>query len=46
MGSLIDEGTLLTTLSDTKMVFAYFNVSENEYLEYVKARDKAAEKEA
>ncbi|MCF2491853.1 efflux RND transporter periplasmic adaptor subunit [Dyadobacter chenhuakuii] len=38
MGSLIDEGTLLTTLSDTKSVFAYFNVSENEYLEYVKAR--------
>ncbi|SKB59111.1 efflux RND transporter periplasmic adaptor subunit [Dyadobacter psychrophilus] len=41
MGSLIDEGTLLTTLSDTKSVFAYFNVSENEYLEYVKARGKA-----
>ncbi|WP_439555073.1 efflux RND transporter periplasmic adaptor subunit [Dyadobacter sp.] len=38
MGSLIDEGTLLTTLSDTKAVFAYFNVSENEYLEYVRAR--------
>jgi membrane fusion protein (multidrug efflux system) len=41
MGSLIDEGTLLTTLSDTKSVFAYFNVSENEYLEYVKARGNA-----
>lgn len=40
IGSLINEGTLLTTLSDTKNVFAYFNVSENEYLEYVKARDK------
>jgi membrane fusion protein (multidrug efflux system) len=39
-GSLINEGTLLTTLSDTKNVFAYFNVSENEYLEYVKARGK------
>jgi membrane fusion protein (multidrug efflux system) len=46
MGSLIDEGTLLTTLSDTKTVFAYFNVSENEYLEYVKARGKADNKEA
>ncbi|WAC11964.1 efflux RND transporter periplasmic adaptor subunit [Dyadobacter pollutisoli] len=46
MGSLINEGTLLTTLSDTKTVFAYFNVSENEYLEYVRARGKAAEKEA
>ncbi|QRR03437.1 efflux RND transporter periplasmic adaptor subunit [Dyadobacter sandarakinus] len=40
MGSLITEGTLLTTLSDTKTVFAYFNVSENEYLEYVKSRGK------
>ncbi|MCE7043523.1 efflux RND transporter periplasmic adaptor subunit [Dyadobacter sp. CY312] len=45
-GSLINEGTLLTTLSDTKNVFAYFNVSENEYLEYVKARGKADNKEA
>lgn len=32
-GSLIDEGTLLTTLSNNKEVFAYFNVSEKEYLE-------------
>ncbi|CAM4146593.1 efflux RND transporter periplasmic adaptor subunit [Cytophagaceae bacterium 50C-KIRBA] len=34
MGSLVDEGTLLTTLSDTKNVFAYFNVSEKEYLAF------------
>jgi RND family efflux transporter MFP subunit len=33
VGSLIDEGTLLTTLSNNKEVFAYFNVSEREYLE-------------
>ncbi len=46
IGSLINEGTLLTTLADTKNVFAYFNVSENEYLEYVRARGKAANKEA
>ena len=46
IGSLIDEGTLLTTLSDTKSVFAYFNVSENEYLEYVKARGEAANQNA
>ncbi|MCE6990918.1 efflux RND transporter periplasmic adaptor subunit [Dyadobacter sp. CY323] len=46
MGSLIDDGTLLTTLSDTKAIFAYFNVSENEYLEYVKARGKADNREA
>lgn len=34
LGSLIDEGELLTTLSDNDQVFAYFNVSEPEYLEY------------
>ena len=33
-GSLIDEGTLLTTLSNNNEVFAYFNVSELEYLDY------------
>lgn len=40
MGSLINDGTLLTTISDTKSVYAYFNVSENEYLEYIKTRGK------
>lgn len=34
LGSLIDEGELLTSLSDNSQVFAYFNVSEPEYLEY------------
>ena len=34
LGSLIDEGELLTTLSDNSEVFAYFNVSEPEYLDY------------
>ena len=34
MGSLVDEGELLTTLSDTSTVWVYFNVSEAEYLEY------------
>lgn len=33
-GSLIDEGGLLTTLSNNKEVYAYFNVSEAEYLNY------------
>jgi membrane fusion protein (multidrug efflux system) len=33
-GSLVDEGTLLTTLSDNREVFAYFNVSEKEYLDF------------
>lgn len=34
LGSLIDEGALLTSLSDNSQVFAYFNVSEPEYLSY------------
>jgi membrane fusion protein (multidrug efflux system) len=34
LGSLIDEGELLTTLSDNSQVYAYFNVSEPEYLDY------------
>jgi membrane fusion protein (multidrug efflux system) len=40
LGSLIDEGALLTTLSDNKSVYAYFNVSEPEYLEF-KARGES-----
>jgi membrane fusion protein, multidrug efflux system len=34
VGSLIDSGSLLTTLSNNKEVYAYFNVSEAEYLDY------------
>jgi membrane fusion protein (multidrug efflux system) len=34
LGSLIDEGELLTTLSDNNQIYAYFNVSEPEYLIY------------
>ena len=37
VGSLIDHGTLLTTVSDIGEVFVYFNVSEGEYLEYMKS---------
>ena len=43
VGSLIDEGTLLTSLSNNREVYAYFNVSEKEYLEY-KAKGKDREK--
>lgn len=32
LGSLVESGTLLTSLSDVEEVFAYFPVSENEYL--------------
>jgi len=34
LGSLIDEGELITSLSDNSQMFAYFNVSEPEYLDY------------
>ena len=34
LGSLIDEGELLTSLSDNSEMYAYFNVSEPEYLDY------------
>ena len=34
LGSLVDEGDLLTSLSDNSQMFAYFNVSEPEYLQY------------
>jgi membrane fusion protein (multidrug efflux system) len=37
IGSLINEGHLLTTLFDSKFVYAYFRVSEKEYLEYTKS---------
>jgi membrane fusion protein (multidrug efflux system) len=38
-GSLIDEGTLLTSLSNNKEVYAYFNVSEKEYLGYTTQKE-------
>ncbi|TDQ10124.1 efflux RND transporter periplasmic adaptor subunit [Pedobacter metabolipauper] len=34
LGSVVDEGELLTSLSDNSQMFAYFNVSEPEYLNY------------
>lgn len=36
LGSLVDAGALLTTISDVHEVYAYFHVSENEYLQYKK----------
>ncbi|AXG73564.1 efflux RND transporter periplasmic adaptor subunit [Flavobacterium arcticum] len=42
-GSLIDEGELLTNLSDNSKMWVYFNVPEAEYLDYktqVKNNDK------
>jgi len=45
LGSLIDEGELLTSLSDNSQMFAYFNVSEPEYLQYeTHVKDRAETK--
>jgi membrane fusion protein, multidrug efflux system len=45
LGSLIDEGELLTSLSDNSQMFAYFNVSEPEYLQYqTNVKDRAETK--
>jgi RND family efflux transporter MFP subunit len=35
VGSLLEEGSLLTTISDNSAVFAYFSVSEKEYLNFI-----------
>lgn len=44
-GSLLDEGELLTTLSDNSKMWVYFNVPESEYLDYIISTDKGAKKE-
>jgi membrane fusion protein (multidrug efflux system) len=38
LGSLLEEGELLTTLSDNSEVWVYFNVSESDYLDF-KSKD-------
>jgi len=39
-GSLVDEGALLTSISDNESVFAYYNVSELDYLEYIQSKNR------
>lgn len=43
-GSLLDEGELLTTLSDNSEMWVYFNVPEAEYLDYIMSKDKDEKK--
>lgn len=38
LGSLIEEGELLTHLADNSHIWAYFNVSEVDYLEYMEQK--------
>ncbi|MBL7999025.1 MAG: efflux RND transporter periplasmic adaptor subunit [Candidatus Kapabacteria bacterium] len=42
LGSLVDEGDLLTTLSDNSTMWVYFNVPEAEYLDYMKTGKSGA----
>lgn len=42
IGSLIEEGTLLTTLSQNNQVYAYFDISEREYYSYLKSKNRDA----
>lgn len=41
-GSLLEEGDLLTSLSDNSKMWVYFNVTEAEYLDYKMRRDPDA----
>ncbi|MCS7027661.1 MAG: efflux RND transporter periplasmic adaptor subunit [Bacteroidia bacterium] len=43
LGSLVEEGELLTTLSDNSKMWAYFNVPEAEYLNYITSRKQNKE---
>lgn len=45
IGSLLDEGELLTTLSDNSKMWVYFNVPETEYLDYIMSQEKDKKKE-
>lgn len=40
VGSLIAQGDMLTSLSDNREIFAYFNLSEIDYLNYISAGTK------
>ena len=44
LGSLVDEGDLLTTLSDNSQLWVYFNVPEAEYLDFKTHADKGNQK--
>lgn len=38
-GSLLDEGALLTSISDLSSIYAYFSFPENEYLKYQRSKN-------
>lgn len=44
-GSLIAEGALMSSVSDISSMYAYFDISENEYLAYTRKRNQTEKKE-
>ena len=44
-GSMLEEGELLTTLSDNSKMWVYFNVQEAEYLDYIMGSERDKQKE-
>jgi membrane fusion protein (multidrug efflux system) len=44
LGSLVEEGELLSTLSDISNLWVYFNVSESDYLNFMAMKKKNDEK--
>lgn len=41
-GAMVEDGTALTTISNNNQVFAYFNVSEREYLDFISKKKENA----
>lgn len=39
VGAMVEDGTSLTTISNNSKVFAYFNVSEKEYLDFISKKN-------
>lgn len=45
LGSLVEEGTMLTTISDNQDIYAYFRVAEFEYLNFMKSKGLSDKKD-
>lgn len=45
-GSLVEEGAMLTTISDNSVMWVYFNVPESRYLEYQEAMNAGQNQDA
>lgn len=44
LGSLVEEGELLTTLSDNRTMWVYYNVPEAEYLDFIEHHEVSSER--